>query len=114
MAATHDRRDRLRHAGPPRRLRAAISTERAIAGLAAFRLVVAPEHVVFVKGVLEASDGLASLFADRGGDLCLASPVDRAGELRELVVDLAAELGGIWEIEAPRDQGAHQASLPPR
>lgn len=117
MAATHDeRRARPRHAGPPRRVRAALPTDRATAGLTAFRLVVAPEHVVFVKGVIEASDGLASLFADRGGDLCIASPTDRAHELRELLADLAEELGGTWGIgiEAPRDQGAHQSPLPPR
>jgi hypothetical protein len=116
MAATHDdRRARPAHAGPPRRVRAAISTDRATAGLTAYRFVVAPEHVVFVKGVLEASDGLACLFAERGGDLCIASPEGRARELRELLADLAAELGGTpWEIEAPRDQGAPQTSPPPR
>lgn len=109
-----ERRDRPRHAGPPRRIRAAISTERATAGLAVARLVVAPEHVVFVKGVIEASDGLACLFADRGGDLRIASPVDRAAELHELLADLSAELGGTVEIEAPRAQGAPQAPPPPR
>lgn len=103
-----------RRTGPPRRVRAAISTERATAGLAVGRLVVAPEHVVFVKGVIEASDGLACLFADRGGDLRIASPVDRAAELRELLADLAAELGGTLEIEAPRPQGAPRAALPPQ
>ncbi len=86
--------------------------ERATAGLAVGRLVVAPEHVVFVKGVVEASDGLACLFAERGGDLCIASPLDRAAELRELLVDLSAELGGTMGFDA--EGAAPQAPPPPR
>lgn len=89
-----------------------MSTERATVGLAVGRLVVAPEHVVFVKGVVEASDGLACLFAERGGDLCIASPLDRAAELRELLVDLSAELGGTMGFDA--EGAAPQAPPLPR
>lgn len=112
--AGSERAGDARRAGPVRRVRAALSTDRATAGLSVGRLVVAPEHVVFVKGVIEASDGLACLFADRGGDLRIAAPMDRAAELHELLADLSAELGGHLEIEAPRAQGAHQAPPPPR
>jgi hypothetical protein len=90
--------DRVRHSGPPRRVRAAISTEHATRELCVGRLVVLPEHVVFVKGVVEASEGLASLFAERGGDLCIAAPHDRAAELRDLLLDLAADLGGSVDL----------------
>jgi hypothetical protein len=102
------------HAGPPRRVRAAMSPERATAGLTVGRLRVAPEQVVFVKGIIEASEGLAALFAERGGDLRIASPRDRAAELHELLHDLAAELGGSLDLEAPHDQGAPSAPAAPR
>ena len=103
--------DRPAHVGTPRRVRAAISVERATCGLAVGRLRVAPEQVVFVKGVIEASEGLAGLFAERGGDLCIAAPPSRAEELRELLLDLAADIGGTVDLEAPRDQGAPHSPL---
>jgi len=59
------------------------------------RLVVRAKDVVFVKGVVEAHDGLAHVFAERGGDLTIAAAADREAELDELVSDLADELGGI-------------------
>lgn len=95
-----------RRAGPERRVRAAISIERATSGLVVGRLTVAKEHVVFVKGVIEASEGLANLFADRGGDLHIASPRDRAAELRELLHDLATDLGGTFELLPTTDPAA--------
>ena len=49
--------------------------------------------VVFVKGVVEASDGLAAVFSERGGELWLATPPGREAELDELLADLEAELG---------------------
>jgi hypothetical protein len=54
---------------------------------------VSPPDVVFVKGLLEASEGLAGLFAERGGDLVLVSPEGRGRELDELLADLEIELG---------------------
>lgn len=59
------------------------------------RLVVRAKDVVFVKGIVEAHDGLAHVFAEHGGDLTIAAPADREAELDELVRDLARELGGI-------------------
>lgn len=94
LASKTTARNSARRAGPERRVRAAMSIDRATEGLVVGRLTVAKEHVVFVKSVVEASEGLACLFAERGGDLHLASPASRAAELRELIHDLAADLGG--------------------
>jgi hypothetical protein len=58
------------------------------------RLVVRAKDVAFLKGVVEAHDGLAQVFAEGGGDLVLAAPADRERELEELVGDLARELDG--------------------
>lgn len=57
------------------------------------RLSVRRRDVVFVKGILEASEGVASLFAERGGELVLAAPHERAAALDEIVRDLRLELG---------------------
>lgn len=65
------------------------------AGMTARRLVVRAKDVVFVKGVIEAHDGLAHVFAESGGDLVIAAATGRERELDELVDDLARELGGI-------------------
>ncbi|MBK8254350.1 MAG: hypothetical protein IPK82_16990 [Polyangiaceae bacterium] len=114
-----------------RRVRAALSPERATVGLLVGRLDVSAHHVVFVKGVVEASDGLAALFAERGGQLWIASPLDRENELRELLCDLASELQGTLTLpavpgtasserlgssrhEAPRSKGAHHDSRAPK
>lgn len=64
-------------------------------GMVVRKLVVRAKDVVFVKGIVEAHDGLAHVFAESGGDLELAAPPDREKELDELVRDLAAELDGI-------------------
>ena len=62
-------------------------------GMVVRRVVVASRDVVFVKGIVEALEGLAQGFAVRGGDLTIASPSDRAAELDALVDDLCLELG---------------------
>jgi hypothetical protein len=54
---------------------------------------VRPKEVVFVKGLVEASDGLCAVFAERGGELVLAAPEGRGAELDELLADLTAEIG---------------------
>ena len=59
------------------------------------KLVIRAKDVAFLKGVVEAHDGLAQVFAESGGDLTIAAPADRRAELDELVTDLARELGGI-------------------
>ena len=65
------------------------------AGMIARRLTVRAKDVVFVKGIIEAHDGLAHVFATSGGDLVIAAAASREAELNELVADLAQELGGI-------------------
>jgi hypothetical protein len=59
------------------------------------RLVVRAKDVVFVKGVVEAHDGLAHVFAEKGGDLTIVAAEGREEELDALVTDLARELDGI-------------------
>lgn len=66
------------------------------------RLVVRARDVAFLKGVVEAHEGLAQLYAERGGDVLLVAAAGRERELDELVRDLARELGGI----APDDEGS--------
>lgn len=69
------------------------------------KLSVRAPDVVFVKGVIEASDGLAVVFAEHGGELTIAAPLDRGAEILELLRDLSTELGG--RLDASDDgQGA--------
>ena len=65
------------------------------AGMIARRLVVRARDVVFVKGIVEAHDGLAHVFAESGGDLVIAAAKGREAELMEFVDDLARELDGM-------------------
>jgi hypothetical protein len=53
--------------------------------------MVPARDVVFVKGLIEAHEGLAQVFAEKGGELVVAAPADREGELDGLLADLAAE-----------------------
>ena len=64
-------------------------------GLVARHLVVRARDVGFLKGIVEAHEGLAVVFAESGGELTLASAADREAELDALVRDLADELQGI-------------------
>jgi len=66
-------------------------------GMVTRSIVVRAKDVVFLKGIVEAHDGLAQVFGEGGGALVLAAPASRASELDELVTDLAAELGAIRE-----------------
>jgi hypothetical protein len=50
--------------------------------------------VGFLKGIVEAHEGMAVVFAESGGELTLASAADREQELDALARDLALELGG--------------------
>jgi len=76
-------------------------------------VVVRASDVVFVKGIIEASDGLAGLFAERGGEITLAAPEGRAAELAELLQDLERDVGArlrprgaVATQGAPRDPAA--------
>jgi hypothetical protein len=59
------------------------------------RIVVRSKDVVFVKGIVEAREGLAQVYAERGGDLTLAAPEGRADELDRLIEDLVADVGAM-------------------
>ena len=99
--------ERVRQAGPRTRtsrstIRSADGTmaRKAVSphvgeGMVVRRVVMAARQVVFFKGVVEASEGLAAVFAERGGDLTVASPVDRTKELDEVLDQLCLETGGV-------------------
>jgi hypothetical protein len=57
------------------------------------QVLVRASDVVFVKGIVEGLEGLAQVFAERGGELTLAAPACRAKELDALVDDLCVEIG---------------------
>jgi hypothetical protein len=75
-------------------------------GMVVRRVVVRARDVVFFKGVVEASEGLAAVFAEFGGDLSVAAPVERAAELDRVLDALCAEIGAV-RVDAPsRARGA--------
>jgi hypothetical protein len=61
-------------------------------GLVVRRIILRAQDVVFFKGVIEASEGLAAVFAERGGDLSVAAPQGRELELDAVLADLCTEL----------------------
>jgi hypothetical protein len=67
------------------------------AGLVVRRVRVEPKEVVFLKGVLEASEGLAVMFAEAGGELTVATSTSQAGELDRVLSDLEVEIGALVE-----------------
>lgn len=68
------------------------------------RVVLRSRDVVFFKGVIEASEGLAAVFAESGGDLTVAAPSGRAAELDALLDILCAELGAVRPAARGPDQ----------
>ncbi len=56
-------------------------------------IVVRAADVVFLKGIVEAHDGVAQVYGERGGALIITAPKSREAELEELVKDLKRELG---------------------
>ena len=59
------------------------------------RIVVRAQDVVFLKGIVEAHDGVAQVYGEHGGDLIITAPKSREAELDELVNDLRRELAGV-------------------
>ena len=68
-------------------------------GMVTRKLLIGARDVVFAKGIVEALEGVAQVFAEGGGDLILASPCDREAELDSLARDLARELGGVLDAK---------------
>ena len=64
-------------------------------GMVVRRVVLRARDVVFFKGIVEASEGLAAVFAERGGDLYVAAPSERLAELDAVLDDLCTEVGGV-------------------
>lgn len=64
-------------------------------GLIVRRVVVRARDVVFFKGIVEASEGLAAVFAEHGGDLVVAAPETRAAELDGVLDALCDELEAV-------------------
>jgi len=69
--------------------------------------------VVYVKSILEASEGLGAIFAEPrsgasgssrdGGTVVIAGPRSRAAELAQLIADMKEELGGaLWDDDPGR------------
>jgi len=73
------------------------ATSMLLDGLAFRRIRVAARDVVFVKGLIEASEGLAVVFADSGGELTLATSPSQAGRLDEIIADLTQDVGALLE-----------------
>jgi hypothetical protein len=67
-------------------------------GLSFRRIRVSARDVVFVKGVIDASEGLAAVFADEGGELTIATPPSQARLLDEMLADLAVDVGALLEV----------------
>lgn len=60
-------------------------------GLTQRRIRVANQDVVWLRCVLEAYDGLATLYGDGSGIVTLSTPCDRIAELDALIDALRAE-----------------------
>lgn len=60
------------------------------------RIVVAVEEVVYVRAILEASNGVAAAYSESGGDITLVTSDCRLAELEQLLLDLKCELGSAW------------------
>jgi hypothetical protein len=95
-----------------RKARGALPLATVGAGMLVRRVTVRSPDVVFVKGVVEASDGLAAVFAEQGGELLFAAPSAREAELGELLADLEADLGA--RVRTPVMMGETPAQAAPR
>jgi hypothetical protein len=70
-------------------------------GLCARRILVRAGDVLFVRAHLEASEGLANLFAEQGGELTLATTPEQLPALDQFIDDLALEMP-VWGPDAPQ------------
>jgi hypothetical protein len=61
------------------------------------RVRVSPREVVFLKGVIEASEGVAAVFAESGGDLTIATVPSQKDELDRILQDLQVETGALLD-----------------
>jgi hypothetical protein len=64
-------------------------------GMSIRRALVKPRDVVFLKGLLEAADGLAQLFAEEGGAVTIATTNSQAADLDALLDQVFQEIGAV-------------------
>lgn len=64
-------------------------------GMVSRRILVRTADVVLVKGIVEAHEGVAQVFAEKGGDLTLAAPEGRAADLEALIEELVDEVDAL-------------------
>jgi len=74
-----------------------LSPSMLLGGLVFRKMRVSSREVVFVKGVIEASEGLAVMFAESGGDLTIATSPSQKDELDRVLLDLANETGALLD-----------------
>jgi hypothetical protein len=74
-----------------------------LGGLIIRQVRIAPRDVVFLKGVIEASEGLAAVFAESGGDLTIATLPTQKDELDRILQDLSEETGAL--LDSNDDEG---------
>jgi hypothetical protein len=68
-----------------------------VSDLVVRRMRLVPKDVVFVKGIIEASEGLAMVFSEGGGDLVIAASPSRQRELDLTLRDLQEETGALLD-----------------
>jgi hypothetical protein len=61
-------------------------------GMVSRRVVLRARDVVFFKGIVEATEGLAAVYATRGGELSVVAHESRAAELDAFLASLASEV----------------------
>ena len=64
-------------------------------GLVWRRIVVSARDAMLVASLVEAHEGVACVFAESGGHLTLAAPVDRERELEVLLLAIDELLGAL-------------------
>lgn len=70
-------------------------------GLHTRTIEVRTSDVLLIRAHLEASEGLANLFAEQGGSLTLVTTAEQLDDLDHFLSDLAGEMP-IWGPDAPR------------
>ncbi len=64
-------------------------------GMCVRRALLEPKDVVFLKGLLEASEGIGQLFAEHGGAVTIATTESQAEALDAMLDEVLAELGAV-------------------
>jgi hypothetical protein len=59
------------------------------------RVLMRARDVVFFKGVIDAHEGVAQVFAEKGGELTIAAPRCQVSALDALLSDLQSEIAGM-------------------